>query len=93
MATLKLGNTTLAGFSFGGKTEVVTPKKIANIIRAPRVTQQASLAARIIPTYTPSVNSGIGGIGGNGGELTEWLLRDSVWNDNGVWDDTQNWTE
>lgn len=90
MATLKLGNTTLAGFSFGGKTEVVTPKKIANIIRAPRVTQQASLAARIIPTYTPSVNSGIGG---NVGNESQWLLANGVWNDNGVWDDTQNWTE
>ena len=84
MATLKLGNTTLAGFSFGGKTEVVTPKKIANIIRAPRVTQQASLAARIIPTYTPPSNVG---------NESQWLLANSVWNDNGVWDDTQNWTE
>lgn len=90
MATLKLGNTTLAGFSFGGKTEVITPKKIANIIRAPRVTQQASLSARIIPTYRPSANNNLGN---NGGELTEWLLRGGVWNDNGVWDDTQNWTE
>lgn len=84
MATLKLGNTTLAGFSFGGKTEVVTPKKIANIIRAPRVTQQASLAARIIPIYTPPNNVG---------NESQWLLANSVWNDNGVWDDTQNWTE
>jgi hypothetical protein len=84
MATLKLGNTTLAGFSFGGKTEVVTPKKIANIIRAPRVTQQASLSARIIPTYTPPSNVG---------NESQWLLANGVWNDNGVWDDTQNWTE
>ena len=87
MATLKLGNSSLAGFAFGGKTEVITPKKIKKAIRAPKVTQAAALQAKGQQVSPP--------IMGGGGDLpgTNWLLTNGVWNDNGVWDDTRNWRE
>jgi len=87
MATLKLGSTSLAGFAFGGETEVITPTKAKNALRAPKITQAAALELR--GQSSPPL------IGGGGGDLpgTNWLLTNGVWNDNGVWDDTQNWTE
>ena len=92
MATIKLGNTTLAGFAFGGKSEVVTPTQIEKIVRTPQVTQAASRVNRIIPiqklptpTTTTSTTTTQQQIG--------WLLLNSIWSDNGVWADTQSWSD
>ena len=85
MATIKLGNTTLAGFSFGGKTNVVPMSRTKTILRAPKVTQAAADELR--------GNTDDGLIGGNAGGDSTWLLANSVWDDNGVWDDTQTWND
>ena len=77
MATIKLGNITLAGFSFGGKTNVIPTSRTKTILRAPKVTQAVSEGTDL---------------GGNAGGDT-WLLANQVWDDNGVWDDTQYWSE
>jgi hypothetical protein len=85
MATIKLGNTTLAGFSFGGKTNVVPMSRTKTILRAPKVTQAAANELR--------GNTDGNQLGGNVGGDSQWLLASGYWDDNGVWDDTQNWTE
>lgn len=93
MATIKLGNITLSGFAFGGKSEVITPTQIEKVVRAPQVTQAVSRVNRIIPiqklptpirttTTTTTVQQQI-----------DWLLLNNIWNDNGVWDDTQSWSD
>ena len=89
MATIKLGNTTLVGFSFGGNTTIVTPKRISTTIRAPKVTQAVALSLK--GNNTPSEPNYP--ISGGGGDLTNWLLANGVWSDNGVWDDTQTWND
>ena len=86
MATIKLGNITLAGFSFGGKTNVIPTSRTKTILRAPKVTQAAAEELR----------GNVGDdnqLGGNVGGDSTWLLANSIWNDNGVWDDTQTWND
>lgn len=82
MATIKIGNITLAGFSFGGKTNVIPTSRAKTILRAPKVTQAVSQGS-----------GGDGLIGGNAGGGSTWLLANQVWDDNGVWDDSQNWND
>ncbi len=82
MATIKLGNITLAGFSFGGKTNVIPTSRTKTILRAPKVTQAVS----------EGTDLGGNNLGGNAGGDT-WLLANQVWDDNGVWDDSQNWND
>ena len=43
MATLKLGNASLGGISFGGNTTIVTPKRFKTNLRTPKVTQLEAL--------------------------------------------------
>jgi len=104
MATIKLGNTTLAGFAFGGKTQIVTPTEIKKIVRTPQITQAASIPNRIIPTFvappttttttTTSTTSTTSTSTTTTTQLqTNWLLLNSIWNDSGVWDDTQSWSD
>jgi len=97
MATIKLGSLTLGKVAIGGSTigdtrklgkskifrsEAIKnhtlDKEVLNIVKTEKLVREAS----------PSPDVGLGGAGGD-----TWLLANSVWNDNGVWDDTQNWTE
>ena len=101
MASIKIGGISLAGFAFGGNSGVVTPKKIETAIRTPQVTQEVALVLKeekrlaligattttstttILPTTTTTTTQ----------QQSQWLLLNNIWNDNGVWDDAQNWTE
>jgi len=80
MATLKLGDASLGGISFGGNTTIVTPKRFKTNLRTPKVTQSEALQLRGNNVVTPPSPS-------------EWLLANGIWNDNGVWDDTQTWND
>ena len=75
---IKLGNLTLGSVAIGGA-------KIGDIRK---LSKSNFIKSKL--TITPNNNIGIGGnVGGN----SQWLLSNNTWNDNGVWDDTQNWTE
>lgn len=91
MATIKLGDKTLGNIAVGSST-IGDIRKLAinKIFRVHALSNHA-----VGKTIASSIGSDSGGgdlPGGSGGD-SQWLLADNVWNDNGVWDDTQNWSE
>lgn len=90
MATIKLGNLELGNIRLGnaslGDVRKLTKN---NMFRVHALSNHA-----VGKTIQASIGSNGGGVdlGGNV-EQSNWLLADGTWNDNGVWDDTQNWTE
>jgi hypothetical protein len=95
MATIKLGSLTLGNVALGsstigdtrklGKTKIFRAEAIKNHTLDKTV---SNFVTKVVPNNNPSE-----GIGGNVDEGSNWLLANSVWNDNGVWDDTQNWND
>ena len=92
MATIKLGNLELGNIRLGnaslGDVRKLTKN---NMFRVHALSNHA-----VGKTIQASIGSNSGGgvdLGGNSGGDSTWLLSTGYWDDNGVWDDTQNWTE
>ena len=103
MATIKLGSLTLGKVAIGNSTIGDTRKlNRSNAFRAKAVDNHkidkeiinAIKAYELIRDSIPNGNEQkeetpiVQPEGGN-----NWLLANSVWDDNGVWDDTQNWND
>ena len=103
MATIKLGSLTLGKVAIGNSTIGDTRKlNRSNAFKAKAVDNHkidkeiinAIRAYELIRDSIQGVNEGneeAPVVQPDGG--SNWLLANLVWDDNGVWDDTQNWTE
>lgn len=91
MATIKLGNLELGNIRLGnvnlGDVRKLTKNNMFRVHALSNHTEGKTIQS--------SIGSNSGGdvdLGGNAGGDT-WLLSNNQWDDNGVWDDTQYWSE
>lgn len=93
MATIKLGNKTLGKIAIGSSTIGDSRKldkqqilKSVSLDNHPDDKEVVNLirAYELVRDNIPGAGSGVSGT---------WLLSNDTWNDNGVWDDTQTWSE
>ena len=91
MATIKLGNLELGNIRLGnvnlGDVRKLTKNNMFRVHALSNHTEGKTIQS--------SIGSNSGGdvdLGGNAGGDT-WLLSNNKWDDNGVWDDTQYWSE
>jgi len=93
MATIKLGNKTLGKIAIGSSTIGDSRRldkqqilKSVSLDNHPDDKEVVNLirAYELVRDSIPGAGSGVSGT---------WLLSNDTWNDNGVWDDTQTWSE